>query len=305
MLGIYLSPHLTQICFLLPRNNAITVGAPVSAVLQQENNRNPQQSKEDSQQTLLQLQQDHDGSKTTNSRAGYQTPTLRQNSRNLQINIQIPGPIGGNPRPADPTDPPAVIEAPPATSMSYFEFKYAFEAGVARDPTVEEVDAMLCLTRQFTIDRVTAELAAIGDTRPISVRAWYINWAFDAAQELPVVVSFHGDIRYADDSDFVSKDVVFVAFTLSTDDVAGYIQNYVWNVDINNVFYFTNQVDYRLRSLEPAPETHRLERSACEQTRPPTTIPVAGSPTTAPDTSPGGPASTGRPQAPRSRGPAS
>ncbi|CAB9522204.1 expressed unknown protein [Seminavis robusta] len=192
--------------------------------------------------------------------------------------------------------------------LVWFEMTYGFDSP-AWNPSVEEVDAVVCFTNDWMRDRVVAYLGQDEITGrnvfrrqavELRVVSHYMDW--DLAGDDQLVVTLFAYIQDKSNGEVVDPSTSFRAFELTSEDATAYVTNYVWNiVDTNNLFYYTNRIEVRARLNEPIPSNDeiKLQKSICEkdETRSPTASPIQAAqatpaPTSLPaqDTTPESPA---------------
>ena len=205
-----------------------------------------------------------------------------------------------------PTAPPTVTpRVEGAAERVFFTFSYGFESGTVREPTVEDMEELICATNKFIAakcEETLAEKAAANPAayseRPIQAFATNVNWTYQPDDPfIQVEVTFLADVRYADadvaevtnsNPIIVFKGIVFDAFELDGDEVSAYIIDHLWSLSYVSVFFNTVRVNYDVRQNSALTDPGKLPDGAtCPgYTWAPSIAPVSTAPTDAPSTSP-------------------
>lgn len=165
----------------------------------------------------------------------------------------------------------------------------------------DEARALMCVTNLFVQDRVRAYTG----NNDIQSAATNINWAYSrGASTTPIQVNFTSDTRYTSTDDAVPRMDVYYSFDLTSDDITDYIQNYVWTLSDQNLFYYAFRLSYMVRLNHAAPPG-RIERvDNCDVSPPPIiiapeiTFSPGGWTTSPPQSTTNAPGSTSSPTSP-------
>jgi nitrogen fixation-related uncharacterized protein len=203
---------------------------------------------------------------------------------------------GGNITDGNVTDGPSTVapssegSAANTNDMVYFILEYGLmEDTVKRAPTQEEVEDLICKTNLFFRDRVRN--ATNDDT--VQSYGMYIDWDFDGTKEQPIEVRFASNTTYYGTGIPVPVNIVSGALELTSEEIVYYIQNYVWEVEIDNsVFHNVESTNFTFEVNLPVP-VGRLLTANCPETPAPSAFPtvspaptITAAPSSLPTTSP-------------------
>ena len=192
-----------------------------------------------------------------------------------------------------------------AAERVFFTFSYGFESGTIREPTVEDMEELICATNKFIAAKCEETLVekaelnpAAYSVRPIRAFATNVDWTYQPDDPfIQVEVTFLADVRYADadvaevsnsNPIIVYKGIVFDAFELDGDEVSAYITDHLWSLNYVSVFFNTVRVNYNVRQNNALTDPGQLPDGAtCPgYTRTPSIAPITTAPTGAPSISP-------------------
>jgi hypothetical protein len=125
-----------------------------------------------------------------------------------------------------------------STDLAAFTFKFDFEDGHDREPTKDEVEAMICETNKFMQKTLRDDL---GDPSIISY-ATNINWSYNPADQYPSVVEFTSLSLFGDGSHVRGLEVFE---SMKDADIQFFTEHYV----LNSVPYEKNQYFYATEVL--------------------------------------------------------
>jgi len=196
---------------------------------------------------------------------------------------------------------------PDAGKMVFFDMQYGFQSGSEREPTLAEIEELICMTNRYLQSRITTSLESQGETRPVQAFATNIDWSYDfeGSPFLPFSLNFTADVTFATPEDAgvrVDKQVIYDGF--ESFEVTSFITEQVWTVSSDNVFYETVRISYDVMHTAEVTPGKLYEATSCWETRMPTmtpeetavpavsatpiptSAPKTRSPTTAPTTEP-------------------
>jgi len=145
--------------------------------------------------------------------------------------------------------------------MVYFTIQIDFFAGQEKEPTDEEVKAMMCKTNEFFRKTLRDSIDP-----SIQVEATNINWEWDDKAALPSVVEFFADAEYADGRHVPAEEVFNV---MEKVDVKQFVQDYVWMSEVykENVYYQTEDIffagSYTGSPNPPEPHPGKIQSFGC------------------------------------------
>jgi len=132
------------------------------------------------------------------------------------------------------------------------EFK--FFDGEEREPTKEEVAALVCKTQSFFSDELES---IIGDSG-ISVKAVDIDWDYnDSGQTVFFTLAFAADVKLGNGQPADENDV-FQALKVADHDLHSYIVDYISKIQpptgkAESVFFSVNEVNFESAQNVPIP----------------------------------------------------
>ena len=171
--------------------------------------------------------------------------------------------------PTAPTPPPIGRGVGPITlaptgkedEMVYFTIQIDFFAGKEKEPSDDEVKAMMCQADTFFKKTLKEKIS-----QDVDVYSANIHWDWDDRAGLPSVVEFFANATYADGS-HVPAELVFDA--MEKVDVKQFVQDYIWMSAPyqENVFYQTEDIFFagRYSGTPNPPEPHagKIDRVNC------------------------------------------
>lgn len=147
---------------------------------------------------------------------------------------------GASIRESDPETTLAKANCPVTVHVSdlpYFELQFEFDEDVEKQPTREEIEAMICEANKFFQSSIRE---TFNDTSMVS-HATNIDWTYDAAEQYSSIVSFTSLTMNGDGSHARAKDV-YEAMQLA--DVQKLTEQYLLNAVPfeQNIFYFAKNL---------------------------------------------------------------
>jgi len=108
---------------------------------------------------------------------------------------------------------------PDAGKMVFFDMQYGFQSGSEREPTLAEIEELICMTNRYLQSRITTSLESQGETRPVQAFATNIDWSYDfeGSPFLPFSLNFTADVTFATPEDAgvrVDKQVIYDGLNL-------------------------------------------------------------------------------------------
>ena len=150
---------------------------------------------------------------------------------------------------------------PGADRLVSFSMGYGFEEGYQREPQQWEIEELVCLTNLYVRDRVRR----YRDQDDIQSFATNIDWAYNQDSTIPFQLNFTSNTTFIPSGWPVSSLDVYHSFNLTSDDIADFITKHVWNVENNNIFYYTKSLSYTVRINHPVPYG-KLDSVPCRET---------------------------------------
>ena len=145
---------------------------------------------------------------------------------------------------------------PPPT----FRIVFGFFDGQAREPTLAEVESLICETNLYFQNRLQQ---STGDYS-LMAYAQHIDWVFSPDCPGPVTVTFEL-VGIFGDGQQVPSNYIFQTLKLGDEDMRDYLQNYVWESPPvgTNVFSSTNTMTLEDMLGEQIPVPGQLAQAVC------------------------------------------
>ena len=145
--------------------------------------------------------------------------------------------------------------------MVYFTIQIDFFANKEREPTDEEVEAMMCQTQKFFEKTIKDQLG-----QDITVQVTNIHWDYDTKAALPSMVEFFADVRKPDGTHVPAEEVFKV---MEGVDVKAFVEEYVWMSEVykENIYYETEDIffagSYTGSPNPPDPHPGKIQTVRC------------------------------------------
>ena len=122
--------------------------------------------------------------------------------------------------------------------LVYFNIKIDFFDGMGREPTSDEIEAMICQTNEF----FKASVRASTNDPNVESFATNIDWEYDEQERLPMTVWFTSHTSDGRDKIIPAADIY--NYILKEADAKSLVTDYIWNSEPypNNIFYQTEDI---------------------------------------------------------------
>ena len=145
-------------------------------------------------------------------------------------------------------------EVPPS-----FQVVFGFCEGHEREPSVSEVEALICETNLY-LEKILK--GSTGDSS-LQAEAYNIGWTYSPDCPGPVTVTFSVVASYGSGQMVPAHDI-YQALKLGDDELKDYLQNYVMNSSPqgSNVFYYTDKMSFE-GTLGVQPPEGKISTVSC------------------------------------------
>lgn len=141
--------------------------------------------------------------------------------------------------------------------MVTFHMSLGFYEGQAREPSIREIEQLICDTNQYLQLRLRTSTGDLG----LEVHAVNIDWLFGDNGPDPTFEIMFSVNAFFDSGSMLPANPVFQEFKMTPNDISEYLTRFVWK-STESTFINTNQVTVRTR-LGPALTRGKLADVNC------------------------------------------